>query len=139
MMVRAGSSLLVLRTAQRNGDVPIHVADNGHLTFQPESSTRRTVVRVRKGDTLTQLARRYGVSPVSVAGWNKLGVNAKLKIGQRITLMLPQRATTSRAASKKVPVRTTSKKPVRTNKAPAKASASKSGGKPSSSSKRPPG
>lgn len=141
MMVRAGSSLLVPRTSQRNGDVPIHVADNGHLTFQPESSTTRTVVRVRKGDTLTQLARRYGVSPVSVAGWNKLGVNAKLKVGQQITLMLPQRAGAAKttASTKTAPVRTTSKKPVSPGNAPKKAAAKPSGGKPTSSSKRPPG
>ena len=145
MMVRAGSSLLVPRTAQRNGDVPTHVADNGHLTLQPESAGRRTVVRVRKGDTLTKLARRYGVSPVSVAGWNKLGVNARLKVGQRITLMLPHRGGVAKtaskvpASSKKSPARTTSKKPVRSAKSPAKASVSKAGSKPSSSSKRPPG
>jgi membrane-bound lytic murein transglycosylase D len=137
MMVRAGSSLLVPRTSQRNGDVPTHVADNGHLSLQPESSTRRTVIRVRKGDTLTQLARRYGVSPVSVAGWNKLGVNAKLKIGQRITLMVPHRP--AAASNKKTTARSTAKKPVAANKAPARASASKSGGKAASSSKRPPG
>ncbi|WP_310313472.1 transglycosylase SLT domain-containing protein [Hydrogenophaga palleronii] len=130
MMVRAGSSLLVPRTAQRNGDVPIHVADNGHLTFQPESASRRTVVRVRKGDTLTQLAGRYGVSPVSVAGWNKIAVNAKLKVGQQITLMLPHRAGVAKAATKK---------PVRVTKPSAKPSVRKSGSKPSSSSKRPPG
>jgi membrane-bound lytic murein transglycosylase D len=92
MMVRAGSSLLVPRTAQRNSDVPEHVADNGQLAFQPETQLRRTVVRARKGESLAQLSRRYGVSVVSAAGWNKLGVNARLKPGQRITLMLPHRA-----------------------------------------------
>ncbi|HEX5738625.1 MAG TPA: transglycosylase SLT domain-containing protein [Hydrogenophaga sp.] len=141
MMVRAGSSLLVPRTAQRSGDVPIHVADNGHLTFQPESGTRRTVVRVRKGDTLSGLAQRYGVSLVRVAGWNKLGVNAKLKVGQRITLMLPHRSAVARSvpratAAKKPPLRTSSKKPVRARAAPA--NTRKSGSNPASSSKRPP-
>jgi membrane-bound lytic murein transglycosylase D len=93
MLVRAGSSLIVPRTGHRNSDVTMHVADNGHLSLQPEVVLRRATVRAHKGDNLAQLANRYGVNPVSAAGWNKLAVNARLKPGQHITLMLPQRAT----------------------------------------------
>jgi membrane-bound lytic murein transglycosylase D len=92
MQVRAGSSLLVPRSEARNNDVPVHVADNGQISFQPEVVLRRTVVKARKGENVAKLARRYGVSPVSVADWNKLGVNATLKAGQSIALMLPHRA-----------------------------------------------
>jgi len=102
MMVRAGSSLLVPRTGQRNNDVSIHVADNGHLSLQPEVILRSTTVRARKGENLAKLANRYGVSPVSAAGWNKLAVNARLKPGQRITLMLPQRTALASATSRTV-------------------------------------
>ena len=98
MLVRAGSSLLVPRTGQHNSDVSMHVADNGHLSLQPEVVLRSTSVRARKGENLAQLASRYGVSAVSAAGWNKLAVNARLKSGQRITLMLPQRVATASAA-----------------------------------------
>ncbi len=105
MQVRAGSSLLVPRTDKRNNDVPVHVADNGHISFQPEVVLRRTVVKARKGENVTQLANRYGVSPVSVAGWNKLAVNATLKTGQSIALMLPRasaaKASASASSSKK--------------------------------------
>jgi membrane-bound lytic murein transglycosylase D len=99
MLVRAGSSLLVPRTGQRNSDVSMHVADNGHLSLQPEVVLRRTSVRARKGENLAQLASRFGVSAVSAAGWNKLAVNARLQPGQRITLMLPQRVATASSAS----------------------------------------
>lgn len=99
MLVRAGSSLIVPRTSQRNSDVTTHMADNGHLSLQPEVVLRRASVRARKGENLAQLANRYGVSPVSAAGWNKLAVNARLKPGQRITLMLPQRTTGAVAAA----------------------------------------
>ncbi len=144
MMVRAGSSLLVPRTSQRNGDVPGHVADNGHLALQPENTLRRTVVRARQGENLTQLARRHGVNPVSAASWNKLGVNAKLKAGQQITLMLPQRSTAARSASKtsatpKTPTRAAAKTPARTSAPPKKAPAKQAGNPPKSSSKRLPG
>lgn len=101
MQVRAGSTLLVHRSEQRNGDVPVHVADNGQINFQPEVVLRRTTVKARKGENLARLAQRYGVSAVSVAGWNKLAVNAALKPGQSITLMLPQRASVAKASGSK--------------------------------------
>jgi membrane-bound lytic murein transglycosylase D len=91
MKLRAGSSLLVPRTGQHNRDVAEHVADNGQLSLQPEVILKRVSVKARKGENLTKLANRYGVSPVSAAGWNKLAVNAALKPGQRITLMLPRK------------------------------------------------
>ncbi len=99
MSLRAGSSLLVPRTGQRNSDVPLHVADNAQLNLQPEVVLRRSVVKARKGDTLARLAQRYGVSAVSVAGWNKLAVNAALKPGQQVTLMLPKRVSLAEAPS----------------------------------------
>ncbi|MBA4261685.1 MAG: lytic transglycosylase [Comamonadaceae bacterium] len=97
MLVRAGSSLLVHRSGPRDADVPEHVADNGQLSLQPETILKRSTVRARKGDNLARLASRYGVSAASAAGWNKLAVNARLKPGQRVTLMLPQRVTLARA------------------------------------------
>ncbi len=99
MSLRAGSSLLVPRTGQRNSDVPLHVADNAQLNLQPDVVLRRSVVKARKGDTLARLAQRYGVSAVSVAGWNKLAVNAALKPGQQVTLMLPKRVSLAASAS----------------------------------------
>lgn len=103
MLVRAGSSLLVPRSAHRDADVPEHVADNGQLSLQPEIILKRTAVRARKGDNLARLAQRYGVSPVSAAGWNKLAVNARLKRGQQVTLMLPQRVSLARAEPEERP------------------------------------
>ncbi len=91
MQVKAGSSLLVHRNDQRDRDVPEHVADNATLSFQPEVILRRTVVKARKGETVARLASRYGVSPASVAEWNKLAATAALKPGQKVALMLPQR------------------------------------------------
>ncbi len=107
MQVRAGSSLLVPRTDQRSADVPGHVADNARLSLQPDVVLTRTTVRARKGENLARLARRYGVSAVSVADWNKLAVNAPLTAGQRITLLLPKRAAVASSARKPV-ARTTS-------------------------------
>ena len=89
MLVRAGSSLLVRRSAQRNSDVSEYVADNARLSLQPEVVWRKTTVRVRKGENLNGLAQRYGVSVSSITDLNKISRNAKLRTGQRIALMLP--------------------------------------------------
>ena len=102
MLGRAGSSLLVPRSDQLNRDVAGNVADNGHLSLQPEVILQRVSVKARKGDNLAQLANRYGVSPVSAAGWNKLVVNAPLKLGQRITLMLPKPTVTATRSQRSV-------------------------------------
>jgi len=102
MLVRAGSSLLVPRSEQHNRDVDGGVADNGHLSLQPEMILRRVTVKARKGDNLARLAGRYGVSPVSAAGWNKLAVNAPLKVGQSVTLMLPKPAATATRSTQSV-------------------------------------
>ncbi|GLS16536.1 transglycosylase SLT domain-containing protein [Hydrogenophaga electricum] len=101
MKLRAGSSLLVPRSERRDADVPVHVADNGHLSLAPEVILRKTTVRARKGDNLAKLAGRYGVSAVSVADWNKLSVNAKLKTGQRLTLMLPRQVSVASSSKSK--------------------------------------
>ena len=105
MRVRAGSSLLVPRSDRFDRDVPAHVADNARLSLQPDANTRRVVVKARGGDNVARLARRYGLSAVSVAGWNKLAVTSTLKRGQRLTLYLPQRPKATGKAS------TASKKP----------------------------
>ncbi len=121
MLVRAGSSLLVPRSANVNRDVSLQVADNGFLNLEPEVVLRRQAVRARKGDTVARLAKRYGLSAASVAQWNKLPLNATLKTGQSITLMLSQRvaaspATRTRSAAKVSPrpqASTSKKTPVR--------------------------
>ena len=102
MKVQAGSSLLVHRSGARDRDVSEFVADHAQLSLTPDIVLQRSTVRARKGDTLASLARRYGVSALSVAGWNRLPVSARLKSGQRLTLMLPKSARVATVA----PVRT---------------------------------
>jgi membrane-bound lytic murein transglycosylase D len=136
MKVRAGSSLLVPRSEQFNRDVDGLVADNGHLSLQPEVILRRVTVKAGKGENLARLAERYGVSPVSAAGWNKLAVNARLKPGQRITLMLPKSAAV--ASSSKRAVKPQARATASTKARPvAKKSASKTGGKKPTTTQKP--
>ena len=98
MKVKAGSSLLVRRSGARDRDVSEFVADHAQLSLTPDIILKRSVVKARKGDNLARLAQRYGVSPVSAAGWNRMSVNEKLKPGQRVTLMLARPAAAVAAA-----------------------------------------
>ncbi|MCB2016953.1 MAG: transglycosylase SLT domain-containing protein [Hydrogenophaga sp.] len=131
MKIRAGSSLLVPRIGSRDRDVSEFVADNGRLNLAPDVVLRRKVVRARKGDNLARLASRYGVSAVSAANWNGLSVNARLKTGQRITLMVPQRV--RMASSSASSGRSAKSRKVATRKG----TAGKKGSKSTKSSKRP--
>jgi membrane-bound lytic murein transglycosylase D len=125
MMVRAGSSLLVPRTARHDSDVSVQVADNGFLTLQPEVVLRRLTVRARKGDTVARLASRYGVSTASVAEWNKLPASASLKAGQSLTLLMSQRQTVVKAAKPRASAQVASAKRAAVKTGAAKAPAPK--------------
>lgn len=51
----------------------------------PRPTTSRVVYRVRKGDTLSSIARRHGVSVENIKSWNRLTSSA-LSIGTRLVL-----------------------------------------------------
>ncbi len=92
MLVKAGSTLLVPRSAKVINDVTSHVADNGHMSLAPEVVTRRVNVKARKGETVATLARRYRVSTLEVADWNQVTAHSSFKLGQSVVLFLPVKA-----------------------------------------------
>lgn len=131
MLIKAGSALMVPRTASTLTDVSSQVADNGHMSLAPEIVTRRTTVKAQKRDTLESLARRHRVSVANLADWNDLKVSSAIKAGQSIVLFVPLRGTSvtpSRTRAGKVAV------VARSAKAPA--STSRKGGTPSKVKKR---
>ncbi|MDP1740874.1 MAG: transglycosylase SLT domain-containing protein [Polaromonas sp.] len=120
MLIKAGSTLLVSRTAKMDDDVASHVADNAQMTLAPEIVTRRSTVKARKGETVASIARRYGQSVASVAEWNSVSATASFKLGQQVVLFLPVRAARparaqTRGAVKAVP-RSTGKAVVKSKK-----------------------
>ncbi len=106
MVIKAGSTVLVRRSAQVREDVASVVADNAQLSLERQQLQVRRIVKAGKNDSINSLAQRYKVAASSVAEWNKLSVSSALKRGQRITLYLPA---PSRAAS--TAVRTASSRP----------------------------
>ena len=92
MLIKAGSTLLVPRSAKMTADVTSHVADNGQMRLAPEVVTRRTTVKARKDETVATLAKRYGVTALNVADWNNTTAHSNFKAGQAIVLFLPVEA-----------------------------------------------
>jgi len=103
MLVRAGSTLLVPRSAHATNDVTEHLADNAAILLAPESSParKRTVKAGPKGESVAALARRYRVDPAQLANWNGVAPGASFKAGQPVVLMVP--GTKSRAVAKSSP------------------------------------
>ena len=89
MLIRAGSTLLVPRSAQVENDVTVLVADTGQVSLAPEIVTRRTTVKARKGESVLTIARRYQTPPANVAQWNSVGAHAGFKAGQQVVMFLP--------------------------------------------------
>ena len=101
VVITTGSTLLVPRNARMAQDVAVHVADNGQISLAPEILTRRTVVKARKGESVASVAKRYGLTPSSVAEWNKTGAKSAFKAGQQIVLFLPHQSKTANKAAHK--------------------------------------
>jgi membrane-bound lytic murein transglycosylase D len=132
MVVKAGSTLLVTRTAHAAADVSEHVADNASIALAPEArALRRTTVHAsRRGDTVAALARRYGMPAAQLARLNGVAVAGRFAPGQSVQVesrspiaRAPGAAVASaarpaaRAAARQV---THSKRPLRVAAAPAR-------------------
>ena len=100
MLIKAGSTLLVPRSAKVDKDVASHVAENGHMSLSPETVIRRSTVKARKGDTVASLAQRYRVSAMDVAGWNSVTASSALKPGQSVVIYLPVKVAGNKPAGK---------------------------------------
>ena len=116
VLIKAGSTLLVARSASVRHDVTGQVADNAQLTLSPLPLLARRNVRAGKGETVASVARRYKVPAASVAEWNSTAVSAAFKPGQSVTLYLAARASHAAVAAagvgKAVKARSGKSKPV---------------------------
>jgi membrane-bound lytic murein transglycosylase D len=92
VVIKAGSTLLVVRPPSVRHDVAEQVADNGQLTLSPLPLLARKNVRAAKGDTVASVARRYRVSAANVADWNNVAKSATFRTGQALTLYVGVRS-----------------------------------------------
>ena len=105
MLVKAGSTLLVPRSAQFSADVSEHIAEHAMLALAPDLPPLRRVSfkAGKKGDSVRAVAQRYHISPAQVALWNNTSAAASFKPGQPVMVMLahrPAQATVHLAAAK---------------------------------------
>ncbi len=99
--VLAGSALLV----DANGRMAPEIAQeelNARVKLSPPE-TRRVVYRVRRGDTIYGIALKYGITQRSIRKTNNLRTS-RLRIGQRLVLVIPPKAQPRLAAGKNVHV-----------------------------------
>lgn len=61
------------------------VADDAASSSSSNSSARTTRHRVRRGETLSGIARRYGVTVRQIQSWNNLS-GTRIRSGQRLTI-----------------------------------------------------
>lgn len=125
MLVRAGSTLLVPRGEHRQADVSVHLAETATVSFAPEGTQRRVVLKAGKRDTVASIARRYRVSAAQVAQWNGTTAGARFQPGETVLVYV---------ASKAAPAKSTRK--TATSQASRKTAASKPAAKGSRSTKR---
>ncbi|MDB5868502.1 MAG: Lytic transglycosylase, catalytic [Polaromonas sp.] len=124
MLIKAGSTLLVPRSALMENDVSSHVADNGQVSLAPEIVLHRTMVKARKGESVASIASRYGVLAANVANWNSVSDQAAFRKGHQVVLYLP--ATARAALNAHAPLRKSASFSGRTHINPVKRIASRS-------------
>ncbi|MGZ9030179.1 MAG: transglycosylase SLT domain-containing protein [Burkholderiaceae bacterium] len=83
-----GSTILIPRDETMEDDISVASLD-AHFALVPEhSNLRKVTYRVRRGDTLQGVARRWGVDEKDVIVWNHLTAPT-LFAGQRLELTVP--------------------------------------------------
>ena len=80
--VKIGSTLLV---KQAGSEDISHSEANSKMELVPLPSKRRITYHVRKGDTISTVAKRFGVSITDIRRINRLKGNV-IRVGQRLKL-----------------------------------------------------
>ncbi len=90
MLVKAGSTLLVYRSAQRQTDVAEQVAEQATLALAPDRppGKRISFKAGKKGDSVLAVAHRYRVSPQLVAQWNGTIASGQFRPGQAVVVVV---------------------------------------------------
>ncbi|MCG1054026.1 transglycosylase SLT domain-containing protein [Mycetohabitans sp. B5] len=98
MRLKPGSTLLVPKDDGDDEDISADVAENAVLAMEPDvPDTRKMLIRVRRGQSIAAVARRYGVTVAQIKAWNHTRRNTVMA-GQRLILHVPVR----RAIAKEV-------------------------------------
>lgn len=105
------NSMLLVRAAGESEDITEEAAD-AKLQLSPQTTWRRVVYRVRRGDTVPSIARRWNITPKSIVSANRLR-SGTLRRGQRLILTVPNR---TRAPIQQASAEKTDAKPAAKNR-----------------------
>jgi membrane-bound lytic murein transglycosylase D len=87
MRIRPGSTILVPRPGHVKNDISATIASNAALYMEPDlPAFVRVTHTVRKGESLTSIAKRYRLTEAQIRGWNKIG--ATVSAGQKLSLQV---------------------------------------------------
>jgi len=81
----AGSTILIPRDETMSEDVSSEMLDGSVALLPEKAGLRKITVRVRRGDSLASIARRWHVSQDEIIAWNDLR-SPSLFAGQRLSL-----------------------------------------------------
>ena len=81
----AGSTILIPRDETMGEDVSGEMLDGSVALVPEKAGLRKITVRVRRGDSLASIARRWRVAPDEIIAWNNLR-SPELFAGQRLSL-----------------------------------------------------
>lgn len=109
MLLAAGSIILVPKTDDASDkNIAAEWIENARMITIPDLPPgKRITVKVQRGDTLSGIARRYGVSVAQIRKWNGMR-NNRIVAGRTLQLQAPVKKAKSstRKAAKKTPART---------------------------------
>lgn len=88
----SGSTLLIPRDENMSGDIAPDFVQASFALVPDGANLRQVTYRVRRGDTLAAVARRWNVSADDIASWNNLNTMT-LFTGQRLNLTVARPAT----------------------------------------------
>jgi len=119
----SGSAILIPRDETMDDDIAPSMLEASFSLVPENANLRRLTYRVRRGDTLHSVARKYSVAPTDIKAWNQLR-SESLFAGQRLTINVVARpAAAKKTAVKATPVTTSAQKTAGRSAAPAAASA----------------
>ena len=95
-----GSTILIPRDETMDEDISAESLDATYALVPEQSNLRKVTYRVRRGDTVHSVARRWNVSEKDIVVWNHLTAPT-LFAGQRLELTVPGRAAKSQTAKGK--------------------------------------
>ena len=101
-VISVGSTILIPRDETMENDIPADSLDARFALVPEHSNLRKVTYRVRRGDTLHSVARRWNVSTKDLIVWNSL-TNPSLFAGQRLELTVPTPKARPKAQTAKKP------------------------------------